>query len=66
MLQHEIVHEIVGNPQFLGESPCNDIIISQKRHILVRKMRRREISAVIVQEGAMAAISPLKDFKFNF
>ena len=37
--------KIAGNPQFLGESSCNDIIISQKCHVLVRKMRRREISA---------------------
>ena len=66
MLRHEIIHEIVGNPRFLGESPCNDIIISQKCHVLVHETRRQEISAVIVQEGVMAAISPLKDFKFNF
>ena len=32
-------NEIAGNPQFLGESSCNDIIISQKHHVLVHKTR---------------------------
>ena len=31
--------EIVGNPRFQGVSPLNDIIISQKHHILAPKMR---------------------------
>ena len=30
-------NKIVGNPCFLGESPCNDIIISEKRHVLAPK-----------------------------
>ena len=29
--------EIVGNPQFGGVSPSNDIIISEKRHVLAPK-----------------------------
>ena len=61
MLRHEIVHKIAGNPRFLGESPCNDIIISQKCHILVRETRMREISQE--EEGVMADIASLKAFK---
>ena len=49
-----------GIPQFWREFPCNDIIISQKRHVLARKMRRREISPEILiaqsQEEEGAAI----------
>ena len=29
-----------GFPNFGRESPCNDIIISEKRHVLAPKMRR--------------------------
>ena len=61
MLRHEIVHKITGNPRFLGESSCNDIIISQKRHVLIRKMRMREISQE--EEGVMADIASLKAVK---
>ena len=43
MLRHEIIQEITGNPRFLGESPCNDIIISQKRHVLVPKKSENEM-----------------------
>ena len=31
--------EIVGNPRFWGVSQLNDIIISQKRHVLTPKTR---------------------------
>ena len=50
-----------GIPNFLGECPCNDNIISQKHHVLVQEMRMREISQE--EEGVMADIASLKAFK---
>ena len=50
-----------GIPDFWGNPHCNDIIISQKRHVLIREMRMREISQE--EEGVMAAIASLKAFK---
>ena len=56
MLRHEIVHEIVGNPRFLGESPCNDITFSKTRHNLAQKKseneKARDFTSLSMQEGA--------------
>ena len=37
-----------GESPLLGESPCNDIIILEKHHVLAPKMRRQEISFVML------------------
>ena len=60
MLRHEIIRNCGESPIF-GGILCNDIIISQKRHILLRKTRMREISQE--EEGVMADIASLKVFK---
>ena len=55
--------EIAGNPQFWGVSPSNDIIISQKRHVLAKKSPKtrcaRDFMPGMLQyqeEGVMAAM----------
>ena len=45
-----------GNPQFLGESPCNDITFSKIHHNLARKVRKRDVREISYEEGVMAAL----------
>ena len=64
MLQHKIVHEIVGNPRFLGESPV--MTSHSRKYVIIShpkspKTRMREISQE--EEGVMAAIASLKALK---
>ena len=46
MLRHEIVHEIMGNPRFWGESPCYDITFLKIRHNLAQKVRKRDVREI--------------------
>ena len=61
-------HDFEGVSPILAGIPDNDIIFSQKHHVLAPKMRRREISLYVIvqyqEEGVMAARLIFAHFEF--